>query len=299
MAVERSRCTGAHRAPLAVAAGLAVALLGCHRRAVDFGPEGEPRSADEVLRRVAVAEVSVASVHGDGRLSIASDRGSGAFGAFVSALHPAFLHLEQLDFFGRPAGVLATDGAVFALHEIAAGRFYRGPATAATIGAFLPLALPPAELVALLLGRVPRIPADEASLAWDDAARAFVVTLRRGAARQVLVVAPPHYRVVRSTVQGVAAYDVELDDVKLEGAVAFPRRLVLTSGGQRAVRVELRWHGVQVNGPVDLGLFALEVPEGAVAAELDADGRERPLDDAARGAAGASADAGAPDGGSR
>ncbi len=250
---------------------LALALAGCPRRPVDFGKDGEPRTAEELLARVAWAEKQVFSVKGEAKLTVESPQGKGVVGLFAAVTHPALIHLEQLDFFGRPQGVLVTDGDRFSLFLAQDGRALQGPATPANLGRFLPLVMPPAELAAVLLGRAPRITADALEFRFDDALGVFVATLQRGEVRQTLHVQPPSYRVVKSTAENLNAYDLTFGDLAVMGEATMPRHLTLDARGAKTA-LELTWKDVAVNEAPDLSLFDLEPPEGVPVDEVDARG---------------------------
>ena len=100
---------------------VASALLGaCHPR-VDFGPGGEPSTAADLLKRVAVVESAVVSIKGEARLKLDSPGTKGVVTLFAAVTAPAFVHLESLDFFGKPQGVLVSDGALHGAGAAAGG----------------------------------------------------------------------------------------------------------------------------------------------------------------------------------
>lgn len=252
-----------------------LALAACPRHLAEFGKDGEPKSAQELLSRIGFAESQVYSLKGDAKLIVSSPRGKGALTLFAAVAHPALVHLEQLDFFGRPQGVLITDGDRFGLYTSQdGGRYYRGPASPANLGRFLPLLMPPGELAALMLGRVPRIPADSLQMRFDDALQLLVLEMIRGEVRQTLHVQPPSYRVVRSTVENLDAYELEYGDLSVEGGLTVPKRLLLDAKSANT-SLELKWNEVAVNQAPDLTLFELEPPEGVPVVEVDANGDPR------------------------
>jgi hypothetical protein len=170
-----------------------------------------------------------------------------------------------LDFFGRPQSVLSTDGVRFGLYDGQHGKFYRGPATAANLSRALPVHLPPKELAALLLGRVPRVQ-EPASMTFDASKRVFVVTLGE---RQRLEVSPPSYRVVKSELPG--SYSVEMGDIEQLGGVTMPRHAALHVPG---TDLELTYKDIELNVKPDPALFDLSPPEDVPVVELDAAGVE-------------------------
>lgn len=248
-----------------------VALSACPKRIADFGKDGEPRTPQELLARINVAESQIYSLKGDAKLIVDAPQGKGAVTLFAAVTHPALIHLEQLDFFGRPQGVLVTDGTRFGLYQAQDGKYYRGPASPANLARFLPLVMPPAELAAVMLGRAPRIPAESMEMRFDDALQQLVLVITRGKVRQTLHVQPPSYRVVKSTAQNLDAYELEFKDLVTQGGITLPRRAALDARSAKT-SVELVWKDVAINEAPDLSLFELEPPEGIPVVEVDANG---------------------------
>lgn len=253
-----------------------VALSACPRRlpAIDYGPDGPATSPVELLERVAKAERGVLGVQGDATLTINSPQGNGSTGLYVAVQRPAFIHLEQLNFFNAPEAVLVSDGETFGLYDAREAKYYRGPATPENLGRFVPIVLPPAELAALLLGQAPLLRFEQASLAVDEKLGVYVLTLTRGAIVQTLHVDPKTARVLSSKVRGIDTYDLEFADVKAFGAAQVPQRAVLDAA-KAATKVELRYKTVKVNEPPDLTLYDLSAPDGIAVVEVDERGVPR------------------------
>ncbi len=250
---------------------LCLGLTGCPVR-VDFGKDGEPKDVGELLRRVAFAEEQVMSIKGEAKLKIDGSKGKGSITLFAAVMHPAFLHIESLDFFGRPVGSLVSDGARFGLYDGQAGRYYQGPASAENVGRFVPIALPPSELAALLLGRAPRLPEAKAEMTFDPKAGQFIVTLRREQVTQRVWVQPPTYRVVRSRVEGLKTYDLDFEDIEVVGAVSYPRKVVLEARGEK---LELNYKDIVINETLETSMFEIAPPANVPVVEVDAQGNPK------------------------
>lgn len=249
-------------------------VTACSRLPIDFGKDGEARSAQEVLKRIELIESQVIGLKGDARLSVESPQGKGSVSLFVGVFHPSFIHLEQLDFFGKPQAVLTTDGALFGLYDAQASHYLHGPATPQNLSRFLPLVMPVRELTFVLLGRVPRMPFDSATFEVDTEHRVYVVRLIKGGAVQRLEVDPASSRVLKSHVDGVEAYDLEFSDVTAFGGVTYPKRVVLTSNAAHT-RLELVAKDIALNEAPDVSLFEFTAPEGVPVIEVDDKGDAR------------------------
>lgn len=252
---------------------LTLFVMGCPKR-LNFGPQGEVTSAEQLLRLVCVQESNVISLEGEGRFKMESPAQSGASGLFVAVHRPALVRLEALDFFGRPLAVLVCDGERFGLFNAQEGRYYKGPATATNMARLLPIALAPQELVAVMLGQPPRIPAESEQLSVDRSELAYLLTLKAGNVTQFLRIHPSYHRVEQSRVVGAPTYDVDYEDFKEKGGVVFPGKVTLSAKAS-GTRVELVYKDIKVNGPVDLTLFEVTPPPGVPITEVDGQGNPR------------------------
>jgi hypothetical protein len=112
---------------------------------------------------------------------------------------------------------------------------------------------------------------------FDDSAQTFTVTLKKGPATQVLTVAPPSYRVTKSVVTGIDAYDLQFENIEAVGPATYPRRVTLTSA-RAQLKLELNYKDVAVNEPPDLTLYEISAPANVPSVELDEHGIPRDAD---------------------
>jgi hypothetical protein len=257
---------------LAAAIFLAAVCSGCPHR-IEFGPEGPIDDPDRLFQLVSQAQANLVTIQGDAKLRVASPQGSGTLSMFLAISRPGLLHMETFDFFNRPVAALVSDGQRFGLYQTEGNVFYQGPASPENVSRFLPVVLPSEELVAVMLGQVPFIPAERKTLELDRGEGVYVLKLFRGPVTQTLQVHPKFYRVVRSEVRGIPGYDLSFDDFKQEGQALFPKEVKLIAEAAET-ELRLRYSDVTLNAPPDLTLYELAPPEGARVVEVDARGRE-------------------------
>lgn len=253
---------------------LAFLSLGCPKRpvALDFGEVGEVTDPQTLLTFIKAAEARVVTLEGESKLRIDSPETKGTVTLFVAVSRPALLHFEPLDFFGRPQGLLVTNGERFMLYAAEEGKTYLGPASPQNVSRFLPVVLPAEELVAILLGQAPRLVPESMTLATDPAAGGYVLTLTRGEIVQTLIVDPTFHRVLRSEVRGAPAYDLAFSDFQTEGPSVMPREVTLIAEASNT-RVTIRYTDVKLNAPPDLTMFDLEPIPDLPVLQVDALGR--------------------------
>ena len=250
---------------------LGAGLLGCPRQ-IDFGPHGEITKADELIKLMSAEEAKLITLTGEGRLKLESPQGAVALTLFAAISRPNLVHLETLDFFGKPQAVMTTDGARFGLYDAQQAKFFTGPATAQNLSRFLPIVMAPEELTGLMLGDPSLLAHDEARLELDDKAGAYRLTLTRGELTQVVLVHARFLRAIRSEIRGpgvdfTAAF-WDLQPIGVTGAGVLPRNLSLEAPAAQT-RLELRYTEVKLNQSPDLTMFETTGPEGVEAIEVD------------------------------
>lgn len=254
-------------------AALALILTGCPPPKIVLPREGD--TADAVLSRLEAAEAKVLRVRGEARLKAEGKEGKLLVTVFAAADAPQSVHLEQLDFFGRPQLVLQSDGRHFTLFDGQKGKWYRGPATAQAVARFFPVALAPGELAALLLGKAPRAqPSEPPALAIDR--NLLKLTLASRERTDELWVSPESDRVESARLGPPLSAELSFEEWTSSNGVRAPRRIKLTRAAD-ALELELAWKDVELNGAADASLFALTVPEGVEVIELDGRGEETAL----------------------
>lgn len=255
-----------------VALSLGVVLCGCPHN-LDFGARGQIEDPEELLRLVEAEEAKIVTVHGDGKLKLSTPQGTGALSMFLWVSRPSFVHLETLDFFGKPQGVMTTDGTRFGLYQAQEVKYYTGPASPQNLARFLPIVMAPHELTMLMLGQPARVPYSDAKLEIDRQAGAYRLTLTAGDVTQRLWIHPRFLRAIRSEIEGPNPFTTTFEDLQpigVTGSGIFPR-LVTLEAPEARTRVELRYVEVKFNHAPDLTLFEVAPPEGVEAIEVDAD----------------------------
>ena len=251
---------------------LPLLLAGCPRGPLQFGPQGEITDAKQMLALLAKQDARFVTLQGDAKLKVESPQANGTVGQYLAVSRPAALHIETFNFFGKPVSVLVSDGDRFSLYDADQNIFYEGPATVEAMSRFLPIALAPVEVVALMLGQVPRIPAQDGKLILNADQRRYELTLQAQGATQVLFIEPKTLDITRSTVKGVSAYDLALGDYQNEAAGRFPHAITLEANGANVV-LTYKYTDVTVNAAPDLSLFHQDPPKGAKQVQLDAQGK--------------------------
>jgi len=154
---------------------------------------------------------------------------------------PASLRLESIPLLGPPDFVLTLHDGQLRAYFPQRGTFYAGPATPRTLSRFLPLAMPPAEIVPLMMGRPP---------AEDPLARPVlkggkeeglyrVDQIVLGAKARSLWIDPAGGRLAKVrtfAADGRVLYTAEFDEHIRVGNAWTPQRLVIT-GQDGSVRI--------------------------------------------------------------
>ena len=231
-------------------------LAGCPPR-VDVRSVPPP-DATALLAEVDATDARVAALQSQAKAHLDARGKKGNVQMFVAAAAPASVHVEVLDFFGKPSGILISDGRQFVMLASDTGTWLRGAATAENVSRVLPISLPPDQLVAMLLGRAPRLPDPAPALALDLEENLFRVALHAGGRTQELWVDPTRKRVVRSRVDGPGGYTLTFDSFEEVHGTPFPRAIAFTGAGS----VSLQYTDLRLGEQPDTALFTPEPPPG-------------------------------------
>lgn len=231
-------------------------LAGCPPR-VDVRSVPAP-DATALLAEVDATEAQVAALQSQAKAHVDARGKKGNVQMFVAAAAPASVHLEVLDFFGKPSGILISDGKQFVMLASDTGTWLRGAATAENVSRVLPVSLPPDQLVAMLLGRAPRLPDSSPTLVVDPAENVFRVTLKADGRTQELWVDPTRKRVVRSHVDGPGEYTLTFDGFEDVRGTPFPRSISFAGAGSLA----LQYTDLRLGEQPDPALFTPQAPPG-------------------------------------
>lgn len=229
---------------------------------LDFGTYGLLEDPALILDTVARRRSRIASLSGEAKLTVESPEGSGSLQAAVVVQEPGSVYLETADFLGTPRGTFVTDGNAFAFYQPAENKLLVGPATAARMKRYLPVALGPTELVAALLGEVPLLGAAGARLALDDEAGAYVLQLSEGAVSQRVLIGTKDLRLLSVETRGADRYDVFFEDhEELVPGIPFAKKLRLVAPGGRT-QVQIRYKEITLNAVTRPEDFRLVAPPG-------------------------------------
>ncbi len=252
-------------------AALSAGLVGCPKRVTpELQGKNAPTTGEALRRRVERAQAQVSSLKGDAKLSIESPDGSGSTTLFVAADEVGRIHIEQVDFFGKPQSVMVVSEGRFALFDVEKNTFYQGTATARVLERFVRLALEPREMNELLLGRAPLIDG-QPSMSVNLGLQTWQLSIRGASAgvSELVQVDPETERVVRATVdRGGRTVELSFGDFSEQQGVRLPERVSYEEAAQRT-RATLAFKSVVLNRTLESDLFVLEAPKGAQVVSVD------------------------------
>lgn len=233
------------------------ALAGCLQVPPVLPPSRLP-SATELLRRLEQQGQAVQTLKGVARTQLATPQGTESFTQVLLVERPDRLRAEVLGLFGQPGLILVSRGRELSIALPGAGRFYRGAASAENLQRFTGLPLDPPQLIALLVGAVPRRLSGPATV---------LATPTGGELRLEADGAREYYRFDAGQRLVAAGYLQDGTEWLRLGygdfdPAGFPREVTLTLP-EAALTASLRFTSLTVNGPVPQDRFVLPLPDGA------------------------------------
>jgi outer membrane lipoprotein-sorting protein len=255
------------RAAQAALAALAMLAAGCPSRV--NGPASLP-SAGAVLADVRARQAQARSLRGDSKLDYWAPEGRTKVTVNLAAARPGKLRFEaENPLTGTTVGTLVTDGDTFALLDVQHNRFLVGPALPCNVARMTRIAMPPEDVVTILLGSAPLLAHERAEVGWErDRGGREVLTLHlAGGGTERLELAPGTRDVTRAEVKdsrGRIVWHLTHEDFKAVGGVRRPRRTKFVEPKGQA-DVIIRYRDVESNVAISGDVFKLTPPPGMVA----------------------------------
>jgi outer membrane lipoprotein-sorting protein len=220
-------------------------------------------TAARLVEALAERRAAVHSVRGFAQ--IAYESGEENLGArhAVLARRPDHFRLEVLSPFGALA-VVASDAQELVVYARREAKIYRGPANAASVGAYTQVPVDVADVTAILLGAPPeRTPTGPLAVARDDDAGAIKLTIPVANGRQLVWFEPDTLVPVASEtpLDRGQRLRVAFGDYKQIGSLRFPHAIDMRAEpGDRVVRV--RYATPSINTDIAENLFRFPPREG-------------------------------------
>ena len=256
------------RLPLAAALSALLLLSAC--AGTSRLPAKGPQTAEAVLAK-ALARPLPSSVQGMSRLDAFVDGKARKADVVVLIERPDRAQFKALTPTLDLVAVLSTDGQRFTSYERGAQRCYVGDACPRNMGRLVPIALPPKELVAAVLGRPPLIKAKSQRLTWDGGRNAYRVVRVSADSQwqQELWVHPTSFRIMASIVRkkGIRVASIAYGSLEKLGPKAPPAVMRLKLP-ERKIDMSLTLRDITVGEDIEDEAFALTCPGGTVPIEL-------------------------------
>ncbi len=242
-------------------------LSGCAGRRVAVSGNGylSPEAAISALK---LSDPGDRTIMVTARIEIKSHSERHLLKAALMLKRPAHLRLESIPLFGPPDFFLSIDAGEIRVFLPAKRAFYADRATEGNLSRFFPLALPAAETVSLLLGRVPET-VETVSLwrgKWEDGM--YRVDQYRSGTKILSLWIDPTGDLLRRirtfTEKESIAYTAEFSEHVHVGEGFLPQRLTIT---REAVSLSVRYTDVRLDS--DDESFALPIPEGMIPLPLE------------------------------
>ena len=246
-----------------------LAVTACCGPGTTNGPASLP-TADTLIAEIRGRQAQVRSLRGETKMDYMSPEGRTKVTVNLAVRRPGHLRFEaENPVSGTTEGTLVTDGRTFALLDPRGNRFLRGPALACNVARMTRIALPPDDVVLVLLGSAPLMPHERAEVGYSrNGGGREVLTLHlRGGARERISVARKTRDVVDAELldaTGRRVWHLAHEDFRTVGAVRLPRKTKFVEPRGKA-DILIRYKDVETNAAIPDTVFTLAPPPGMVA----------------------------------
>ncbi|MFQ5896045.1 MAG: hypothetical protein ACE5JJ_09575 [Nitrospinota bacterium] len=259
------------------AAAFAAALASC--AALEPPPAGRPATPSELSRlRVALEarERAVENLQGLAELALQGELEQYNGRAVVVLAREGSFRIEVLDFFGRPALLVAAHRGRLQVYLPGRGRLYWGRAARGAMARWLGVPLSAEEVSAVLRGALPLLGREGSSpLEVESLGDEWHLEVPGTGSRppQQVWLAGRSFRPRRARIGGAGGVEVRYGKFLAIGGVSVPGTIEVELGaGERSLRLRYLASSLRVNSPLSQGVFALSPPAGVERLPLDAAG---------------------------
>jgi outer membrane lipoprotein-sorting protein len=219
--------------------------------------------ASQLLSALGERRAAVRSVRGFAQIAYQSGEENLGARHAVLVRRPDHFRLEVLSPFGALA-VIASDARELVVYARREAKIYRGPATAASVGAYTQVPVDVADVTAILLGTPPvREPIAPATVARDEEAGAFKLVIPFQGGRELIWFDPETLAPVASETPLADGHKlrVAFGEYAMIGSLRFPHAIDMKAEpGDRVVRV--RYSSPSLNTDITDTLFSFPPREG-------------------------------------
>jgi hypothetical protein len=230
-------------------------------------PQGGPTTAEDVLAR-ALAREMPKSVQGLARLDTYVKGEARKADLLIAARRPDAVQMQVLSPTLDLLAVMNTDGKRFTSFERGGAECYVGDACAHNLARIIPIALPPEQFVAALLGRPPLLDTTPQTLHWDDERKLYRIDQgpQDGLWQQVYV-QPGTFRFVGTVLHQGAT---RVASIQYDGEVGIngPPRTLRFKDTRQELDVSVTLREVEVGTTIADDVFAVTCPEGMRTVDL-------------------------------
>jgi len=245
------------------------------------GLEGPPAGAalrTALLDGLAEREAAVQALRGTATVTVTARGERRRFREAFALQAGGRLRLEQYEWTGLPAMILASDGEAVAVHLPFARQFLQGRATAENLGRLAGLPVAPTALTRLLLGLPPlRVDPRQVAVLEAPGPPALVLSSEGDGAAQALRYAPDTFLLLEGELYegGRPLLRFRFGPAEPLAGVPVARTLTLWSLPDGA-EVAIAFHALELNPPLAPGLFSPVPPADAGLSIVDVDRGDRP-----------------------
>ncbi len=259
---------------------LSCCLLSCAPSRLAPLPEGTspPSQLGRRWEKIAAANYVPGSLQALARIDLQTGRVKNHLNVALQMRHPSRLRIESIPVFGPPDLLLSLNDKNLKVFLPGQKTFYLGRPTQENLMHFLPLSLPPADIVALLMG-IPTLPAADRIIGFQESnadGRLRLELFLAGRMTQTMWFDGVTERLVGMEIldsTGEIIQRVSYGAYHLFGNVRLPEEITILSR-EKNTRLLVQYTDMELIAPGDEEIFDLAIPPGMVPVILDGEGRQ-------------------------
>ncbi len=259
---------------------LSCCLLSCAPSRLSPLPAGTlpPSQLDRYWEKIAAANYVPGSLQAIAKIDLQTGKVKNHLTVALQIRHPSRLRIESIPVFGTPDLLLSLNEKDLKVFLPGKKQFYLGRPTQDNLMHFLPLSLPPADIVALLMG-IPFLPAADRIVGFQESnvdGRLKLELFLAGGTAQTMWFDGVTGRLVKMEIldaTGEIIHRVDYGAYHQFGNIRLPEGMTIISR-EKNTRLLVQYSDMELIASGDEEIFDLPIPPGMAPVILDGENRQ-------------------------
>ena len=243
---------------------MSIFLTGCPSTTTNVQNQNKNNNLDKVIAKIYQRSRKIKTLEGSAKLRLyQSSRKRRTLRVFFQIQRPNRLHLQIVIAAGQTGVIIKSDGKIFTVYDLFNKNFTTGPASElpSLLGAYVPIPLPTAQLISVLLGEIPILKAPKQTVSKENNGKVLRLYRKGPNHEQTVDMDSQHARFLSTSLQRKGKSPVKLTYSGYRGTSILAKRLKFSISKQKIKSIRWIYTSVVKNPNIKASSFQQKVPK--------------------------------------